>query len=202
VARAADPAGLRRTVVVLAGGRGARLGGANKPQLLLAGRSLLDHVLDAVPSAAAVVVVGPEQPTARPVWFCREEPAYGGPVAALSAALPLVASPAFGLVAADMPRAGGYLVELMARWSGEEALIPVDASGRRQSLCSVLDATAVRRALTLLGPPAGRSLRDLMALLSVTEVPVDQARIAALADVDEPADLAALDAAPVHRHGG
>jgi molybdopterin-guanine dinucleotide biosynthesis protein A len=51
--------------VVLAGGAGRRLGGRHKPGITVAGRTLLDHVLDAVAAADRVVVVGPRQPTGR-----------------------------------------------------------------------------------------------------------------------------------------
>src|SRR4051794_27690959 len=68
--------------IVGAGGRGTRLGGVDKASLDVAGRSLLERVLDAVAAARTVVVVGDERPTGRPVRWTREQPAYGGPVAA------------------------------------------------------------------------------------------------------------------------
>ncbi|WP_275693401.1 NTP transferase domain-containing protein [Nocardioides sp. TF02-7] len=45
--------------VVLAGGRGSRLGGFDKAGIEVRGRTLLEHALDAVVDAAEVVVVGP-----------------------------------------------------------------------------------------------------------------------------------------------
>ncbi len=51
-------------LIVLAGGRGSRLGGALKPAVEVAGRTLLSRVLDARPGARHAVVVGP--PAARP----------------------------------------------------------------------------------------------------------------------------------------
>ena len=47
------------------------------------GRTLLEHALEALVDAAEVVVVGDPVPTTRPVTFTRENPRYGGPVAAL-----------------------------------------------------------------------------------------------------------------------
>ncbi|MCW2606336.1 MAG: molybdopterin-guanine dinucleotide biosynthesis protein, partial [Frankiales bacterium] len=64
--------------VVLAGGSGRRLGGVDKPGLLVDGTSLLDRVLGAVARAGTVVVVGPERPAARPVVWAREDPPGGG----------------------------------------------------------------------------------------------------------------------------
>src|SRR3954453_8560212 len=89
--------------IVLAGGRARRLGGAPKPQLTVGGRRLLDHVLDAVPDAAHVVVVGPEQAAERPVVWCQEAPPGGGPVGALAAGLPRTSADVVVLLAADLP---------------------------------------------------------------------------------------------------
>jgi GTP:adenosylcobinamide-phosphate guanylyltransferase len=44
--------------IVLAGGRGTRLGGRDKAAVEVAGRSLLERALSAVAGAATVVVFG------------------------------------------------------------------------------------------------------------------------------------------------
>lgn len=54
------------SAVVLAGGRGTRMGGTDKLQVLIGGRSLLAHVVDGLPTVVPVVVVGPEQAAPRP----------------------------------------------------------------------------------------------------------------------------------------
>ena len=55
--------------------------------LPIAGKPLLEHVLDAVTAASDVVVVGPRRDGIRDVrWTC-EQPPGGGPVAALTAGL-------------------------------------------------------------------------------------------------------------------
>ncbi|MGH3120123.1 MAG: NTP transferase domain-containing protein, partial [Streptosporangiaceae bacterium] len=50
--------------VVLAGGRSIRLGGTDKPGLIVGEQTLLGSVVSAVTSAGAdrIVVVGPERP--------------------------------------------------------------------------------------------------------------------------------------------
>ncbi|MFO7690423.1 MAG: NTP transferase domain-containing protein [Cryobacterium sp.] len=85
-------------LLVLAGGRGSRLGGALKPAVDVAGRTLLSRVLDARPLVRRVVVVAPNaaRPAAgtadRPdaasglVWVL-EDPPFGGPVAGIAAGL-------------------------------------------------------------------------------------------------------------------
>lgn len=82
-------------VIVLAGGTGRRLGGACKPDVLVAGRRMLDHVLDGVAGLRGrglpdgrVVVVAPQQ-VALPDGVLRalEDPPLGGPVAGVAAGL-------------------------------------------------------------------------------------------------------------------
>lgn len=89
-------------VVVLAGGEARRLGGADKPGLVVGGRTLLERVVAAVPGAGRVVVVGPERDLPG-VVFTREDPPGGGPVPALRAGLREVTAPRVVLLAADLP---------------------------------------------------------------------------------------------------
>lgn len=177
--------------MALAGGRGSRMGGVDKPRIEVDGRTLLARVVAGIPADVPVVVVGPEHDdvSGREIRVVREEPAFGGPVAAIAAALPLVSTPLIGLVGGDMPAAGALLTRLASEWDGEPALVPVDTSGRRQPLCSVLATDALMRALADLGEPAGRSLRDLLGLLDVRERPLDEEETALLVDVDLPDDL-------------
>lgn len=82
-----DSAFPEHDVVVLAGGAARRLGGVSKAEVVVAGRMLLDHVLDAAGAARRVVVVGPPH-LARPgVPTTLEHPASGGPVAGIDAGL-------------------------------------------------------------------------------------------------------------------
>ena len=172
------------------------MGGVDKPRIVVDGRTLLDRVIDGIPKQVPVVVVGPAHgdpvhggPASRGTRVVREQPAYGGPVAALAAAMPVVTTPCIGLVGGDMPAAGALLARLVDEWHGEPALIPVDATGRRQPLCSVLATDALAAALAALGDPVGRSLRDLLRLLDVHERPLDEGESALLVDVDVPEDL-------------
>ena len=178
------------TAVVLAGGRGSRMGGRDKPRLEVGGVTLLAHVVSGIPADVEVIVVGPPHDgLPRRVRFVREEPAFGGPVAALAAALPAVSTPLVGLIGADMPAAGALLRRIVDEWDGEDALVPVDGTGRRQPLCSALDTSAMTAALDAIGDPAGRSLRDLLQLVDVRDRPLDAESSALLVDIDVPEDL-------------
>ena len=85
-------------VAVLAGGTGARLGGASKPDVVVRGARLLDHVLAGVErlreqglALGRVCVVAPEE-VALPGSVLRalEDPPLGGPVAGIAAGLELL----------------------------------------------------------------------------------------------------------------
>src|SRR5260370_42475001 len=94
--------------VVLAGGRGDRLGGVDKPGISIGGRTLASVAAGAALDAGAirVVIVGPIRPELadeRALEFTTEQPPGGGPVPALRAGLDLVAEPWLLLLAADLP---------------------------------------------------------------------------------------------------
>ncbi|MDQ1746322.1 MAG: hypothetical protein QOD07_585 [Frankiaceae bacterium] len=175
--------------IVLAGGTSRRMGGADKTALTLAGRPVLDYVLDAVAGAGRVVVVGPPRPTVRTVEWRREQPPGGGPAAAIAAALPAVTADVVVVVAGDLPLLSADAVAQLVASVGADVdgAVGVDANGRPQWLCGAWRAAALRAAG--LGP--GASLRDTVGRLSWTGVvlPVDAA-----ADCDTPDDVRRLTA--------
>ena len=156
--------------IVLAGGAARRLDGADKPQLTVGGRTLLDRVLAACVGAGRIVVVGPGPagPPSRPdLRWTREHPPGGGPVAAVAAGLagPQITAERVLLLAADLPFLdAGTLQRLASAVAGEvEAAVLVDAEGRDQPLTAAYRTSALRAALGALGDPAGAPLRRLTA---------------------------------------
>lgn len=139
-----DAAAAPWDAVVLCGGSARRLGGIDKPGVVVGGRSLLDTVLLAVAGASGRVCVGPARPTALPVSWCREEPAGAGPVAALCAALPLVTADVVVLLAADLPLLTTATVDVLVG-SGPGTVV-VDDDGREQWLLGCWSASALRAA--------------------------------------------------------
>jgi molybdopterin-guanine dinucleotide biosynthesis protein A len=137
-AAAAGPAG-GFDAIVLAGGRGRRVGGAGKPGLLVAGRPLVAWVVAAAVAAGArrVVLVGPPWPrllTGQPqppggLASVREQPPGSGPVPALRRGLAEVAAPAVALLAADLPFLRSHHVGLLLA-AATAAAAPAGAAGQ------------------------------------------------------------------------
>ncbi|MCB0914720.1 MAG: NTP transferase domain-containing protein [Actinobacteria bacterium] len=184
------------TAVILTGGASQRFG-QDKSTTLLGDRTLLDHVLDAVGAADGrpVIIVGPAPAmpaAAHTAIFCREDPPGSGPAAAVAAALPHVTTPVLGLIATDMPFAGALLADLarlLGVHPGAEAIVPLDADGRRQPLAATYRAEALRAAA------AGRDfrgapLRSLMGGLTTIEIEVPPDATWRVRDLDTLADLA------------
>lgn len=181
------------TAVILAGGRGKRLGNVEKSQLQVGDQTLLDAVISGLPAGVPVVVVGPEIATTRPVRFCLEEPRYGGPVAGICAAIEHLSTPLVALLATDMPKAGSLATALVEECQDLDAdldgLVPIDEEGRRQSLCSVLRTAALRAAIDALPATTDVSMRALFANLALHERQLTASESAVIIDVDTAADL-------------
>jgi molybdopterin-guanine dinucleotide biosynthesis protein A len=134
--------------IVLAGGQGRRLGGVSKPAIEIGGRRLLDIALEAVTGAARTIVVGATLPTTRSVEWTREQPAGGGPVAALAAALPLVTSETVVVLAADLPFVTPAAIDALVLGRADAAAaIAVDDTGRDQPLLACYDTELLRAAM-------------------------------------------------------
>jgi molybdopterin-guanine dinucleotide biosynthesis protein A len=153
--------------IVLAGGRGSRLGGVDKPALRVGERSLIASVVAAAAAAGAgrVVVVGPQRPglslDAGELRVVREDPPGGGPVPALRRGLAEVTAPWLFLLAADLPfLRGSHLGSLRAaaQTAGRAAALS-DETGQPQWLLGCWPAAELREAI---GGYQGGSLRGLL----------------------------------------
>lgn len=164
--------------------------GRDKAAVTVAGVSLLDRLLSAVPADVPVVIVGPAPGSSGPARITREEPPGGGPVAAIAAGLALIDDDIAVVCAVDLPFAGPVLADLAAHLSATgaetEAVIPV-VDDRQQPLCAAYRTTALYRALAGVGEPAGRSMTALVA--GMRWVPAD-VLTEQVGDVDTPEQLA------------
>jgi molybdopterin-guanine dinucleotide biosynthesis protein A len=173
-------------VLVLAGGRSRRMGGGDKTRLPVDGLPLLDRVLGAVSPDAAVVVVGDERPTVRPVAWTREQPLHGGPAAAVVAGLKQVSADVTVLLAGDLPLLTNEFVDrLVASVTADAGAVPVDGERMPQWLCSAWP-TALLRGVDW---ATSSSLRAGLAPLPFARLAVDTGAAAPWLDCDTPEDL-------------
>lgn len=171
--------GPRYDAIILAGGAGRRMRGADKPATEVGGRAMVAWVIDAVAGAGRLVLVGPDRPElTRPrLTVVCEDPPGAGPVPALAAGLAEVEAPVVALLAADLPFLRAvHLTELRRRLDGHAGAVLVDDSGRAQWLAGVWRTDAVTGALA---GYRGTSLRGLLA-------PLDPRRVAAWGDTHPP----------------
>ncbi|MHB1594519.1 MAG: molybdenum cofactor guanylyltransferase [Streptosporangiaceae bacterium] len=200
----------RLAVILLAGGRARRMGGIDKPALLVGGRTLAARAALAAVRAGAgqVIVVGPDRDglraeidaaMARPgdlapaIRFACEDPPGAGPVPALRAGLALVTEPRILLLAADLPflrqsdlRA---LLAATADGNGDGAAL-TDDEHRVQWLTSCWRTGPLRAALEAY---RGDSLRGLLDPLRPVLIPAEAVAGAppSWLDCDTPEDVAA-----------
>lgn len=183
-------------VVVLAGGTAARMDGVDKASVEVAGRTLLEHALEACLDADEVVVVGRAVPTTRPVTFTVEDPARGGPVAGLLAGCDALSRrpTLLGVLAVDMPhvdaRTFRRLREAAAGRDGAFLHEPgpgtgAGAVGRRQ-LAGVLDPVRLAAVAPDLEGRHGMALHRLLAPLDLAAVVAEEGEAV---DIDTWADL-------------
>ena len=193
--------------VVLAGGAGRRMGGADKAGLPLGGRTLLQRTLAAARRATEVVVVGDPHPdTGSGVRFVREQPAYAGPAAAALTGLAALhtAPERVVVLAVDMPLVTSRTVRrLLAVPDDADGVVLVDARGRQQPAFSVR-AARLRDVAPAAADWPGLSLRRLLAPLDLRPL---AAAGAEARDVDTWAGLeglarhlATVESEPVNLH--
>ncbi|MBF6355092.1 NTP transferase domain-containing protein [Nocardia higoensis] len=176
--------------IVLAGGRASRMGGVDKPGLVIGGRSMLEAALAAVADCARTVVVGPPRPNlAAHVRQAREAPAGSGPVAAIDAGLGALGDSGAALVAvlaADMPFLTAEAIdELRGRAvaSDVDAVFAADSDGRPQYLVGVWRRSALRAALDRLDSVVNQPMKAIVpARTDIVEL--SGAALAGIADCD------------------
>jgi molybdenum cofactor guanylyltransferase len=202
--------------IILAGGRGGRLGSADKPILEVGGLPMLVSVARAAAAAGArkLVVVGPDwagrigdalAAAAVPAGLTcvQEDPPGRGPVPALRRGLAEVAAPLLVVLAADLPfLTGAQVADLVRRvragagqgGSGSGGAILADDDGRPQWLAGCWEASALREAAARY---QGSSLHGLLAPLSplLVRLPAGAGDMPPWLDCDTPEDLATARAA-------
>ncbi len=157
--------------IVLAGGRGSRLGGVDKAALEFEGDTLLARTLRAVDGAVRVIVVGEPGPMPDGTIVVQEQPRFAGPAAAIGAAMAEVREAYVFLASCDHPFLADAVDLLLDSASGD-GVIAVDGDGRRQYLMSVLDAAALRASIATQPTLVDLSVRALLAPLELLEIAI------------------------------
>lgn len=186
--------------VVLAGGRGRRLG-TDKALVRIGAVRLVDRVVDEVARVAAPVVVAagdrrlPELAVVQVPDVPVDDDGPAGPLAGIVAGLRAVApAPLVAVVAVDLPGVRGDVLAHLATGIGDADAVVPEVAGRLQPLHAVF----ARSAEPLLAAALrGGERRVLGALERLTVVVVDERTLRAAGlptdfarDVDTPADLA------------
>ena len=156
--------------IVLAGGQARRLAGADKPTLVVGGRTLLDRVVAAVDWPAASCR-RPRRPLERTSSGAARSRPAAGPVAAIAAGLPQTSAEVVLVLAADLPYIAGAVAALLAasaaatsrcspmRTAGPTTS-PRPGAGRRWSAALAGSATRRRRRPVAVGRVAAVSVAD------------------------------------------
>lgn len=159
--------------ILLAGGRGERMGGVDKASVRLNGCRLIDHLLPALPGP--VIVVSPHDlPLPDAARRVSEDPPYGGPVAGIAAAAPLIRSDLVAVLSVDAPDSPALLPALVdALTAAPDAGVAVTraADGWVQPLCAVWRRDALLAALATLESTRDIAAKRLLAAATVVEVP-------------------------------
>ncbi|MFC9894094.1 NTP transferase domain-containing protein [Nocardia sp. NPDC127579] len=189
--------------IVLAGGRASRMGGVDKPAIVIGGRSMLDAALTAVAGCARTVVVGPHRPELSPaITQVREVPPGSGPVAAIDTGLHALQpdpAPLVVVLAADMPfLTDAAIAELLRQEAetGADAVFAADSSGRPQYLIGVWRRTALTAALARLDSLVNQPMKALVPDETVT------VHLAGVADCDTDEEVRQARAVAQRSHPG
>lgn len=185
--------------IVLAGGRGSRLGGIDKATLELAGERLVDRVVRAsrIAGAARIIVVGPESAGTGADVVLRERPEFAGPLAGIAAGITAVTAPWVWVLACDLEYPERVCTvlgkdHLLAATEGRSAAesdgtLLIDGTGRPQWLAANYRSAALAEACDNIGDevvdaPVRRALQGMH--LRELHVPT-----ALAADIDTPESL-------------
>lgn len=181
--------------IIVAGGRGSRMGGADKASLRVGGQRLLDRLRSYLPYGTPSVVVSPH-------WLgtpqvC-ETPLYGGPTAGIAAGYRFLAQGLLAkhswhalvaVVAVDAPESPLAIPKLIDGL-GEHSVAVAATGDQIQPLCAVWRVDALGRALSRLGRVHNRSARSLLhAADSISLVQVGEE----VRDYDTPQQLRAYE---------
>jgi molybdopterin-guanine dinucleotide biosynthesis protein A len=114
------------SALILAGGRATRLGGVDKRELVVEGRTIFARQCEVLrPRVAEILVSSPREIAG--FRTVADAVAGAGPLAGIAAGLAAAVTPWLLVIAGDMPYVSGALIDLVLAHAGED----VDAVGIR-----------------------------------------------------------------------
>jgi molybdopterin-guanine dinucleotide biosynthesis protein A len=204
--------------IVIAGGEARRFG-ADKLALSDAeGRGLLEVTVAGVAQVAdPVIIVGPQRPGFRQlegvltppksaqlaktegggpaaVVWTREDPAGGGPCAALIAGIALLPDAAthVAVLAGDAPAGGKAIPALLRVIDDAAAAVVTDEAGREQPMTAIYAVGPLKRVVSTYGSGRDMSIRQVLDDLRPQTVVSIIDQWSASADIDLPEDAGRL----------
>ncbi|OZI21499.1 molybdenum cofactor guanylyltransferase [Bordetella genomosp. 9] len=189
--------------LILAGGRGSRMGDMDKGCALLRGRPMVEHVAARLAPQVGALLISANRNLDRYAEYGKvvaDDPAHGqwqGPLAGVAAGLVASRCPWIATAPCDVP----FLpVDMVARLRqalqahGGPRLAVACSAGRRQPVCMLLSRELLPDLLRYLAE-GGRKVETWQSRVGCVEVPFDDQPHAFL-NVNTERDLSAADGAP------
>lgn len=184
------------TGLILAGGRGRRMNGADKGLLMFQGRPLIAHVIEALAPQVGPLLISANRHLARYRSWGRpvivdHHADYSGPLAGIASGLAQVKTPYLMVAPCDTPFLSGRLVERLAAALEAESVDAAVAfgAGQMQPLCVLLNRDLEADLNAYLANSDGSAMGWLQ---QCRHVPVDFSdEPRAFVNINTPQDLAA-----------
>ncbi len=167
------------TGLVLAGGKGRRMGGVDKGLVSLHGRPLVQHVIERLRPQVATLLINANQNTERYAAFghpvvADDVAGFAGPLAGLQAGLARAQTPLLVTAPCDSPFLPLDLVQrLLTGLEAAQAQLAVARTGDQPHPVFALCRREVLAGLTAFLAAGGRKIDAWYAALKVVEVPFD-----------------------------
>jgi molybdopterin-guanine dinucleotide biosynthesis protein A len=187
------------TGLILAGGRGSRMGGVDKGLQTLRGAPLVRHALDRLAPQVGPLMISANRHLhiyagfGVPVWP-DEPPDYAGPLAGFLAGLSHCTTPWLMTAPVDTPRFPADTVARLAAVAVDIAVPVTMDDGRRRQPAFCLMRTALRDDLAEFVRGGGRKIDDWLGRHAVVEVPFDD--VAAFFNANTLDELGRLESEP------
>lgn len=153
------------TVIILAGGRGSRMGGDDKGLMIWHGKALVEHVIDRISPQASALVISCNRNNDNYARLsdkvCSDQlPGFQGPLAGIQAALTIAETQLSLICACDTPKLPEDLLpRLLKTLATGPAELSYPNDGTRNQFLPVLLKTSLLRQLNEYLATGGRSMK-------------------------------------------